>query len=138
MRARRKSVQRHSNRSTQAGTWTTASLFAIPCFAVLYAGVSVFWRPSVWVLGAYLGLSLITFGLYALDKAAARQGAWRTPEKTLHLLALTGGWPGALLAQQFLRHKSVKPSFRWVFWLTVLANVAAFSLLCSPWAHSFL
>ena len=40
-----------------------------------------------------------TFFTYALDKSAARQNACRTPERTLHFLALAGGWPGALLAR---------------------------------------
>jgi hypothetical protein len=37
-----------------------------------------------------------------------------------------GGWPGALLAQQFLRHKSVKAEFRAAFWLTVAVNAVLF------------
>jgi heme/copper-type cytochrome/quinol oxidase subunit 3 len=44
-------------------------------------------------------------------------------------LSLVGGWPGALVAQQKLRHKSQKQSFRIVFWITVLLNCAAFSWL---------
>lgn len=70
-------------------------------------------------------MSLLTFAAYAVDKSAARHGARRVRERTLHLLALLGGWPGALLAQQLLRHKTVKPGFRLVFWFTVLSNVAA-------------
>lgn len=70
-------------------------------------------------------MSLITAAAYTLDKSAARRGRRRVPERTLHLLALLGGWPGALLAQQGLRHKTVKATFRIVFWLTVLGNVAA-------------
>ncbi|MNG38217.1 hypothetical protein D3C84_1258340 [compost metagenome] len=46
------------------------------------------------------------------------------PERTLHLLALLGGWPGALLAQRRLRHKTAKPRFLLVFWLTTLGHVA--------------
>ncbi len=70
-------------------------------------------------------LSLLCFALYYRDKRAASRGGWRTPEKTLHLVALLGGWPGAILGQQLLRHKTQKRSFRLVFWLTVLANVSA-------------
>jgi uncharacterized membrane protein YsdA (DUF1294 family) len=42
------------------------------------------------------------------------------------LLALAGGWPGALLAQQLLRHKTSKPGFIAMFWFTVLINVVVF------------
>lgn len=57
---------------------------------------------------------------YAMDKSAAVGGGWRIRESRLHLLALVGGWPGALLAQQVLRHKTSKAGFRGVFWGMVL------------------
>nr|WP_295768290.1 DUF1294 domain-containing protein [Rhodoferax sp.] len=77
-------------------------------------------------------MSLITFVAYAMDKSAAKRGNWRTPESTLHLLALAGGWPGALCAQKLLRHKSTKPAFRSVFWATVVVNVLGFVLITTP------
>lgn len=80
------------------------------------------------VLAAYAGLvavvSVITLATYAWDKRAARRQAWRTPEATLHLLALAGGWPGALAGQAWLRHKSRKIGFQIVTWLTVPPHVA--------------
>ena len=112
--------------------WGTASLFAIPVFLAVYTAVAALWKLPLWVAGLYAGLSVVTFITYAADKAAASSGAWRTSEKTLHMLALWGGWPGALLAQQFLRHKSTKQSFRQVFWATALLNVAALVVLASP------
>ncbi len=84
------------------------------------------------ILALYLIASLLTFVIYALDKSAARKGAWRTPESTLHLLSLAGGWPGALIAQQTLRHKSKKESFRFIFWLTVFLNCGVFLWLFTP------
>ena len=63
--------------------------------------------------------------VYAADKSAARRDDWRTPERTLHLLALVGGWPGALVAQTVFRHKTRKVSFRIMFWATVALNCAA-------------
>ena len=90
--------------SAAGAQWGTATLFAIPAFLVVYTVVAVLWKLPLWVAGVYAGLSCITFLAYAMDKSAAAKGAWRTPEKTLHVLALAGGWPGALLAQQFLRH----------------------------------
>ena len=56
--------------------------------------------------------------------SAAARGQWRTAENTLHLLALGGGWPGALVAQQLFRHKSAKRAFRRVFQATVVLNCA--------------
>jgi len=81
------------------------------------------------ILITYVVLSLLTYFAYAADKSAAQQGRWRTQESTLHLLALAGGWPGALAAQQRLRHKSSKTSFRLVFWVTVAVNIGAFAWL---------
>ena len=84
------------------------------------------------VPAVYLGLSILTFCIYAADKSAARNERRRTPEDTLHLLAVAGGWPGALVAQQLLRHKSKKQSFRTMFWITVVVNGAALAWLLSP------
>lgn len=98
--------------------------------AVLYAVLSGTLPPAV--LGFYLLVCLITFISYALDKAAAQKGLWRTRESTLHLMALVGGWPGALLAQQFLRHKSQKHAFLWTFWFTVSVNLMGFAWLLTP------
>jgi uncharacterized membrane protein YsdA (DUF1294 family) len=83
----------------------------------------------------YAAANLITFIAYARDKSAAANGGWRTPESTLHLMALVGGWPGALLAQQFLRHKSTKAEFRQIFWFTAVVNMAAFMAMCSPFGQ---
>lgn len=92
---------------------------------VLVAGAAYFSRLPVAVLWLYLGASAVAFLAYARDKSAARSGRWRVQERTLHVLALVGGWPGAVAAQRFLRHKSKKPSFQVVFWATVVLNSAA-------------
>jgi len=106
---------------------------------LVVVGVSYFFAdlPSI-VVGAYLLLSMITFIAYAIDKAAAQAGRWRTSESSLHLLALLGGWPGALLAQQTLRHKSKKGSFRVVLWITVILNCAGFAWLHTADGHDFI
>jgi uncharacterized membrane protein YsdA (DUF1294 family) len=83
------------------------------------------------VFGLYSIASIITFIVYALDKSAAKNDQWRTPESTLHFLALTGGWPGALVAQRLVRHKSRKQSFQIVFWIIVVLNCGALSWLFS-------
>ena len=48
----------------------------------------------------------MTFTVYGVDKAKARRGAWRVPEKTLFLLPLLGGSVGALLGMLVFRHKT--------------------------------
>ena len=93
------------------------------------------WQPPRWVPALYLGASTVSFLAYAIDKSAAARGAWRISERTLHLLACAGGWPGALLAQQLLRHKSTKQAFRRVFGCTVALNFLALVLLASPARH---
>ena len=79
----------------------------------------------VLLLGSYGLLSAVAFLLYRADKSAAQQGTRRTPESTLHTIALVGGWPGALLARQVFRHKTIKQPFRTIFWVTVIANCMA-------------
>lgn len=107
--------------------------FVVAVIFLLAVGVSVVAAklpPLVLVL--YASASVLTFIMYAVDKSAAQTGAWRTQESTLHLLSLAGGWPGALVAQQMLRHKTKKQSFRSVFWLTVLLNLGVFVWLLTP------
>ena len=77
-------------------------------------------------------LGLVTFVIYATDKSAARSGGWRTRERTLHIFSLIGGWPGAAIAQSYLRHKSKKVKFRAVYWVTVIVNCGILVLLLTP------
>ena len=78
-----------------------------------------------WVLPVSVLLNLGTFFAYWQDKHAAQKGRWRIKEDTLHLWSLAGGWGGAWIAQQVLRHKSSKASFRAAYWLTVMTHCAA-------------
>lgn len=105
---------------------------SILLFAGLYAFAMLRWHTSPWVGAVYLLASAACFIGYAVDKAAARAGRRRTPEMTLLVMGLACGWPGAVLAQQWLRHKSSKASFRAPFWATVAVNVGAFSYIASP------
>ena len=102
----------------------------VAIFFLIIVGISVIsTKIPLHILALYIAASLLTFIMYALDKLAAQDGAWRTQESTLHLLSIAGGWPGALIAQQKLRHKTQKQSFRSVFWITVLLNCGAFAWL---------
>ncbi len=67
-------------------------------------------------------MSLVTFKLYAEDKARAQQKRWRIPENTLHLSELVGGWLGGFIAQRRLRHKCAKRSYQITFWGIVILH----------------
>lgn len=61
---------------------------------------------------AYLaGINILTYRAFATDKRYAINKEPRTPEAHLLYLARIGGWGGAKLAQQKLRHKSYKQPF---------------------------
>ena len=75
-------------------------------------------------------INLITFLVYDYDKRNAEFNGPskvlvrpRISENNLHTLSLIGGWPGALIAQQYLRHKTIKRPFQRMYWATVLLNV---------------
>lgn len=75
----------------------------------------------LWYLAA---VNLVTFTVYGVDKAKARRGAWRVPEKTLFLLPLLGGSVGALLGMLVFRHKTKHWYFVWGIPLILLAQIA--------------
>lgn len=113
-------------RSESPAPWTLVRLLALPTFVIIYVFVAWRWSVSPWIALIYLVASFLAFITYAIDKSAARHDRWRTPEATLHWFSLLCGWPGALLAQQLLRHKSAKQAFVSTFWITVVVNVAIF------------
>ena len=119
---------RKAARSRPAGRLPRAAIgavFLLAATALMILGM----LPAALVL-AWLLLSSASYLMYALDKEVAGNARWRrTPESTLHLLDLLGGWPGALIAQQVARHKTAKASFQRMFWVTVLMNLAGYALL---------
>jgi uncharacterized membrane protein YsdA (DUF1294 family) len=92
------------------------------CFLGVVALLAIVGVAPLWLLGLYGLLSAGLFAAYGADKSAAQHGRWRTSESSLHLLALAGGWPGALVAQRVFRHKTRKQPFQGIFWGTVIGN----------------
>lgn len=120
------------SRDEAAAHWAMALRYALPAFLGLYLLLALVWEVPSLLAVIYLAASAITLGAHAMDKYASKRGLQRTPESTLHVFALFGGWPGTLLAHHFVRHKSTKTQFRKWFWITVAVNVTALVLLCSP------
>lgn len=108
------------------GSLTFGVLFLTFVAGAVFAGKLPFAVLTVYLVG-----SAVAFLAYALDKSAARNEGWRTAESTLHIFGLVGGWPGALVAQKVLRHKSKKQSFQVAFWVTVILNCSALGWLFS-------
>lgn len=116
----------------------TLSYLAIAAFLPVYIVAAVAWALPWWVHALYAATSAGCFVAYALDKSAARHGSWRLGERSLLLLGLVGGWPGAIVAQQLFRHKTRKRDFVVEFWASVALNVIAFVVLSSPWTGRLL
>ncbi len=113
---------RRRNRPTPAGLF---SLLLIPAFFAAAAAFSP--DPRWWLL--YGATSVLAFVAFAIDKRAAERREWRLPESTLHAIEVLGGWPGALLGSEILRHKTTKGSYRFGFWVCVVFNIGAFFVL---------
>ncbi len=86
---------------------------------------------ALWMLNtpawlAYLSsINFVCFGFYGWDKWRAIKQKSRTPEGTLHALALAGGVIGAWMGQKVFRHKTIKRSFQWIFWSIAVLQLLA-------------
>lgn len=65
-------------------------------------------------------LSVVAFVLYGVDKARARRGAWRIPEKVLLGFSFFGGAVGGILGMLVFRHKTR----HWYFWAVNILGIA--------------
>ena len=59
-----------------------------------------------------LGINILAFCLYGIDKAKAKMDLWRIPEETLLGVAFIGGSVGAWAGMQFFRHKTKHWKFK--------------------------
>lgn len=101
--------------STQAAV-KVAAMRAWPWFVVLCAlpGLGL-WHLSETSRTLWLSLyglsSVLSVGLYWLDKRYAQKGRARIAERTLLWVDALGGWVGGWWAQRLFRHKTAKRSF---------------------------
>lgn len=126
-RLRAANVQYQCAAKQDRGLSPGAVLAALVAFAslALLAACALLGMLSAWVPATFAACSLILYLVYGYDKSQAESGGWRVSESTLHVLALAGGWPGALIAQRVMRHKVSKSSFMAVYWSTVGVNCLA-------------
>ena len=111
------------------GTFTILGV----CLALVAGAAARLWTGMPVFLAYLVGVNFATFGLYAYDKSGAKLGLLRVPENALHLFALAGGTPSALVAQGLLRHKTVKRKFKVVFWTVAAIQVALLAWLAWSW-----
>ncbi|SLJ83674.1 DUF1294 domain-containing protein [Psychrobacter sp. DAB_AL43B] len=131
--------QRNHKRSAQAEfeAGQKKRLFLGVGFYGVLILLTVMNKLSWLVVAWYAALGIITYAMYAKDKAAAQNNDWRTSESTLHLLSALGGWVGAMVAQTYLRHKSQKPEFRIAYYLTVMINMAGLLFILAGGGRAF-
>nr|WP_245842714.1 DUF1294 domain-containing protein [Sphingomonas laterariae] len=72
-----------------------------------------------------LGLNLVTYLAFWIDKRRARAGLFRVSEAQLLSLAALGGSPGAMLARRHFRHKTRKQPFTAVLMAIIVVQVGA-------------
>ncbi|MBB5203905.1 uncharacterized membrane protein YsdA (DUF1294 family)/cold shock CspA family protein [Inhella inkyongensis] len=131
-RVPRSPTARSGSPEQQSRQLSSQRLLIIPVFALLLGAIHLAWPLAKPVPMLYSALSMALFVVYGLDKWAAKRGTARVAETSLHLIALMGGWPGALLGQHIFRHKTAKPSFlRWT-WAMVALNLLLLVGLCTP------
>lgn len=125
------------SQKTRASTSNVAPLTISSLFMFIVAAGTLAGRLPPVVIGIYSVVSIVTSLLYLHDKSAARRGAWRVEESSLLLIGLVGGWPGAVVAQRILRHKTRKQSFQLAFWVTAVLNSIVLGWLLTDSGSSF-
>lgn len=77
-----------------------------------------------------LGINVIAFIVYGIDKLKAKRGKWRIPESTLLLLAAIGGSIGAWLGMKVWHHKTMHKKFQYGVPLLLILQLALGAYLC--------
>ena len=80
-----------------------------------------------------IGINVLAFLLFGIDKWKARRDKWRIPEATLLLFAVLGGSIGALLGMRVFHHKTKHKKFLIGLPLILLAQIVlAYFLFIQP------
>lgn len=76
-----------------------------------------------------LGINVITFMVYGIDKLKAQKGKWRIPEATLLLLAIVGGSIGGWCGMKVWHHKTMHKKFKYGIPMIIAVQIG----LCLYW-----
>lgn len=112
--------------------WMICLLVLLPATALPLLAVAKATRvvTTQYVIAYLAGISAATVFAYWSDKKKAETASWRTPESTLHLLELLGGWTAAFVSQRLFRHKIMKGEYQFTFWfICVLHQYLSFDYL---------
>ena len=75
-----------------------------------------------------IGINIVTFLVYGIDKCKAKRSKWRIPEATLLGLAVIGGSIGAWLGMKTWHHKTMHKKFKYGLPLILIAQIALIAL----------
>lgn len=73
-----------------------------------------------------IGINIVAFMVYGIDKVKARKSKWRISEATLLMLAIVGGSIGAWLGMKVWHHKTLHKKFKYGLPLILMAQIALF------------
>ena len=76
-----------------------------------------------------LGINVVTFIVYGIDKYKAKKAKWRIPEATLLLLAVLGGSIGARMGMKVWHHKTMHKKFKYGIPAILLIQIALMAYL---------
>lgn len=75
-------------------------------------------------------MSIIGFASMGIDKKRAINKKWRTPEKTLFIIAFLGGAAGSVLGMRIFKHKTKHMKFVILMPLFLVLQIAALLYIC--------
>lgn len=70
-----------------------------------------------------IGINLVAFFIYGIDKLKAKKSRWRIKESTLLLMAVAGGSIGALLGMKIWHHKTMHKKFKYGLPVILLVQI---------------
>ena len=91
--------------------------------------ITELYQRFFWFIWYIIGINLLAFFVYGIDKAKAGGTSRRISERTLLILALLGGSPAAIIGMILFRHKTQKLAFQAPFAVIVALQILAIYLI---------